>query len=98
LIVLLLPTKEAVYASAQSSKLTLDPTYQKLVDMEGRARSEIVSTCQQNGIRVIDALPYLSSSLDRGERIYPSSTESHPNAHGYFVIAGAVNENIGKFD
>jgi len=98
LIVLLLPTKEAVYASAQNGKLNLDPTYQKLVKMEGRVRSEILSTCEKNGIPAIDALPYLSSSLDRGERIYPSTTESHPNAHGYFVIAAAVNENISKLE
>jgi hypothetical protein len=98
LIVLLLPTKEAVYASAQNGKLNLDPTYQKLVKMEGRVRSEILSTCEKNGIPAIDALPYLSSALDRGERIYPSTTESHPNAHGYFVIASAVNENISKLD
>jgi hypothetical protein len=98
LIVLLLPTKEAVYASAQKDKLSLDPTYQKFVSMEGRVRSEILLTCEKNGISVIDALPYLSGSLDRGERIYPSTTESHPNAHGYFVIASAVNEKISKLD
>ena len=74
------------------------PTYQKLVKMEGRVRSEILSTCEKNGIPAIDALPYLSSALDRGERIYPSTTESHPNAHGYLVIASAVNENISKLD
>ena len=33
-----------------------------------------------------------------GERIYPSTTESHPNAHGYYVIASAVNENLSKLD
>lgn len=98
LIVLLLPTKEAVNASAQNGNLNLDPTYQKLVKMEGRVRSEILSTCEKNGIPAIDALPYLSSALDRGERIYPSTTESHPNAHGYSVIASAVNENISKLD
>lgn len=98
LIVLLLPTKETVYASAQNGKLNPDPTYQKLVHMEGRVRSEILSACETNRIHAIDALPYLSSSLDRGERIYSSTTESHPNAHGYFVIASAVNESISKLD
>ena len=98
LIVLLLPTKEAVYASAQSGKLKLDATYQKLVDMEGRVRSEIMATCQNQRIACVDALPYLTSALDRGERTYPTSTESHPNARGYFVIASAVNEQISKLD
>ena len=96
LIVFLLPTKEAVYASAKSGKLNLDPTYQKLVDMEGRVRSQIIATCQNKRIACVDALPYLASALDRGERIYPTTTESHPNPRGYLVIAAAVNENLGK--
>ena len=98
LIVLLLPTKEAVYASAQSGKLNLDATFQKLVDMEGRVRSEIMATCQTKHVSCVDVLPYLTNALDRGERIYATSTESHPNRHGYFVIASAVNENLGKLD
>lgn len=96
LIVLLLPTKEAVYAS--SEKLNLDPTYQKLVNTEGRLRSQIIATCEKKHISFIDALPYLSRALDYGDRIYAPTTESHPNARGYFVIATAVNENIGKLD
>jgi lysophospholipase L1-like esterase len=100
LMILLLPTKETVYATAQSGKrggkIGSDPTYEKLVEMEGRIRSEMISTCQTERIQCIDALPYLSSALDRGERLYPTTTESHPNARGYLVIASAVNENLGK--
>ena len=100
LMVLLLPTKETVYATAQSGKMRekvgSDPTYQKLVEMEGRVRSEMITTCRAERIQCIDALPYLSSALDRGERLYPTTTESHPNARGYFVIASIVNENLGK--
>jgi lysophospholipase L1-like esterase len=96
LIVLLLPTKETVYATARSGKIRLDPTYQRLVEMEGRVRSEIISTCQVNRIQCLDVLPYLSGALDRGERLYPTTTESHPNGRGYLVIASAVNENLGK--
>ncbi len=100
LIVLLLPTKESVYAAAHGGKscgkTDLEPTYQKLVDMEGRIRLELLSTCQAKGIDCLDALPYLSSALARGERLYPTTTESHPNARGYLVIASAVNENLHK--
>ncbi|HEV7799392.1 MAG TPA: hypothetical protein VGO73_14635 [Pyrinomonadaceae bacterium] len=121
LMVVLVPTKETVYATVavgraflpvrlsasdyttdrnacptSSRKIDLNPTYQKLVEMEGRVRSKLISTCQVKHIQCIDALPYLSSALDRGERIYPTTTESHPTANGYFVIASAVNENLGK--
>ena len=57
-------------------------------------RSEMISTCQAKRIQCIDALPYLSSALDRGERLYPTTTESHPNARGYLVIASAVKERL----
>jgi lysophospholipase L1-like esterase len=96
LIVLLLPTKESVYAKVRSGKISLDPGYQNLVDMEGRIRSELISTCQAHRIAFVDALPYLSGALERGERVYPTTTESHPNERGYFVIASAVNENLSK--
>jgi lysophospholipase L1-like esterase len=96
LIVLLLPTKESVYAKVRSAKMQLDPSYQKLFDMEERIRFEFMSTCDANGIEVVDALPYLRSALERGERIYPTTTESHPNERGYFVIASAMNESLSR--
>ncbi len=100
LVVLLLPTKEVVYASSQSQsgKVNPDQTYQKLVDNEGRVRSQIISTCQEKHIRCVDALPYLVRALEQGERIYPTSTESHPNVHGYFEVAAAMNENLDKLN
>jgi lysophospholipase L1-like esterase len=96
LVVLLLPTKETVYATAKGGKNSLDPTYQQLVEMESRVRLQLTSTCQAEHIQCVDALPYLSGALDRGERLYPTTTESHPNARGYLVIASAVNESLGK--
>jgi lysophospholipase L1-like esterase len=98
LIVLLLPTKETVYARAQSGKLKLDANYQKLVDMEARIRAAIILNCQNKHISCVDALPQLTAALDHGERLYPTTTESHPNARGYFVIASAVKENLGQLD
>ena len=40
----------------------------------------------------------LTAALDHGERLYPTTTESHPNARGYFMIASAVKENLGQFE
>ena len=96
LIVLLLPTKETVYATAQGGAVGPNPVYRKLVEMEGRIRAELISTCQAQHIECIDALPFLNSALARGERLYPTTTESHPNERGYFVIASAVNESLSR--
>ena len=98
LLVLLIPTKESAYAEVMSGKTDPDPTYSKLIEMEGRVRTEIEDECRTRNIDYLDALPYLSEALRRGERVYPSTTESHPNAWGYFVIASAVNNTLGKLD
>ena len=95
LLVLLVPTKETVYATARPEKMGLDPTYKRLVEMEGRIRFELIATCEAKQVQCVDALPYLSDALQRGERLYPTSTESHPNAQGYSVLATAVNKNLG---
>lgn len=96
LLVLLIPTKESAYAAVMSGKVGPDPTYDKLIEMEGRVRTQIEDECRTQNIDYLDALPYLSEALGRGERVYPSTTESHPNARGYFVIASAVNNTLGK--
>jgi lysophospholipase L1-like esterase len=96
LLVLLIPTKESAYAGVMSGKKGSNPTYYKLIEMEGRVRKEIVDECRTQNIDCLDALDYLSEALARGESIYPASTESHPNPRGYSVIAAAVNNNLGK--
>jgi lysophospholipase L1-like esterase len=96
LMVVLVPTKETVYAAARTQSTVSNPVYQKLVQNEARVRSELLATCGANHIQCVDSLPYLTSHLERGERLYPTSTESHPNAHGYSVVASAVNENLVK--
>ncbi len=94
LLVLLIPTKESAYAGVM--KTAPDPTYGKLIEMERRVRTEIEEECRTQNIECLDALPFLSESLRRGERVYPSTTESHPNARGYFVVASAVHNSLGK--
>jgi hypothetical protein len=96
LLVLLIPTKESAYAGVMSGKTAPDPTYGRLIEMEGRVRTEIEEECRTQNIECLDALPYLSEALRRGERVYPSTTESHPNVRGYFVIASAVHNSLGK--
>lgn len=96
LMVLLIPTKETVYATALGGRLDASPTYQRSVEMEGRVRAEIFSTCVVSHIQCVDLLPQLSAALARGERLYLTTTESHPNARGYLVIAATVNENLSR--
>jgi lysophospholipase L1-like esterase len=92
LLVVLIPTKESVFAP--SAGPNLDPTYEKLLHMEGRARQQLVDFCAGNGIEVLDPLPALSQAVASGAQIYPQDTDGHPNAAGYNVLASAIYNRL----
>lgn len=94
LLVLLIPTKELVYADQMQREGKLTGTYAHLIEMENRARNDVASSCAEKRLACVDALPDLRSAIARGQRIYPSTTESHPNAAGYRVLATTVNEAL----
>ena len=93
-IVLLIPTKELVYADLMQREGKLNGTYARLVEMENRARHEVELWCTEKRIRCVDALPNLQRAIAGRQQIYPSTTESHPNAAGYRVLAATVNEAL----
>ena len=93
-LVLLIPTKELVYADLMQRESKLTGTYARLVGMEQRSRREVESWCNETGIRCVDALPNLQSAIGNRQPIYPSTTESHPNAAGYKILAATVNEAL----
>ena len=98
LLVLLIPTKELVYADLMQREGRLTGAYARLVEMENRARKEIASWCAEKRIACIDALPVLRNALAQRQQIYPSTTESHPNAAGYGLRAATVNEALNNGD
>ena len=95
LLVLLIPTKEAVYAEAAlMGTAGENPAYRRLVDMERRVRSEVKASCDSQRIAHVDALPYLADALRSRLRVYPSDTEGHPLAAGYAALASACHEAL----
>jgi lysophospholipase L1-like esterase len=95
LLVLLIPTKEAAYASAvRARRAQADPVYEMLITMEARARAEVAAHCGAAGVKVVDALPRLSEAVGRGEQVYPATTDLHFSADGYPLLAQAVNEAL----
>jgi lysophospholipase L1-like esterase len=92
LLVVIIPTKEAVFAPSAGSNL--DPTYEKLLHMEGRARQQLVDFCASNGIEAFDPLPILSQAVASGAQIYPEDTDGHPNAAGYGVLATTMYNRL----
>ena len=93
LLVVLLPTKESVFANAVASRQR-DPVYERLVSMESRARAALIAQCEGAGIQYVDALPPLAQAVRQGKQVYPTSTESHPAPKGYEVIASTAHEEL----
>ena len=95
--VVLIPTKEAVYASlVQAQQGILSPHYARLVTMEARIRESLLAWCRGAGIAVADSLPPLESALRRGECPYPADTDGHPTAGGYELIAATAELALAK--
>jgi hypothetical protein len=90
LIVLLIPTKELVFADKVLSLGQSSALYKLLVTMETENRNEIIELCQIYGIAVSDPLPLLRESVEHDEPIYLESLDGHPTAKGYARIADAV--------
>jgi hypothetical protein len=93
-VVLMIPTKELVYAERMREKNLLTGTYARDVEMESLARNDLLSWCTAAGVNCIDALPEMQSAITERRQIYPSSTESHPNAAGYSVLAEFVSKTL----
>jgi hypothetical protein len=90
LLVLVIPTKERVYADTLRRRGPLEPTYARLVAMEDRVRSDVLEGCRGGGLACVDALPALAAAIEAGQPAYPSTTESHPSVAGYTVLAELV--------
>jgi lysophospholipase L1-like esterase len=93
LLVVLIPTKEAVFAGAAGGR-RLDPVYERLVRMESRVRADVAARCDAAGVEHVDALPALVEAVRRGEAVYPTSAESHPRPEGYLVLASTVRQAL----
>jgi len=96
LMVLLIPTKEMVYADLMQREGRSTGTYSRLVEMEHRAREEVKSWCTEKHVACVDALPELRNAIAQRQQIYPSTTESHPNAAGYAVLAATVAKALNN--
>lgn len=90
-IVLIIPTKESVFARYIEGNKAL-PASDKidyLIENERQADAEVKRYFDEHGIRYVDALPPLSRSAG-AEQIYPNNFGGHENKNGYRIIAEAI--------
>jgi lysophospholipase L1-like esterase len=88
LVVLLIPTKELVYADLMAGQSSA--AYVQQIRFEEDARSRIVDLLDANGIEYVDSLPALREAVQSGIAIYPRDTDGHPVPEGYRIIADTV--------
>jgi len=96
LVLVFIPTKELVYDSmpdllvlGEKAKNYLDSYAAKELNL----RQEFLDFCKRSRIACFDATGSLVEALKSGRVIYPHTTDGHPVAEGYKVIA----EGIFKF-
>jgi hypothetical protein len=95
LFILLIPTKELVYAEAGfEGNGRRSTSYSLLTVMERKARSQLIDSCERSDIPFVDALSPLADALRNKVRIYPYDTESHPNRIGYSILAETCHKHL----
>jgi hypothetical protein len=96
--VVLLPTKERVYADAALRRPDLKHgvALQALVADEAAAVSTLVAELDAIGLPYVDMLPALQTT--RPDGVFGTSQDIHPNAAGYGVIADEVAKAMAEWD
>lgn len=90
--VLLLPTKESVYAELARSRSSGPELarIEALVQAEREVKQQLQQVLARNEVAALDLLPSLSVAL-RERRLYLPKRDGHPTGAGYRVIAAATH-------
>jgi len=92
LIVLLVPTKETVFATVAPEELLQDDVYGRLLALEQRMWATSVARFDAAGIRTLDLTPVLRREVERDAQPYRIDWDGHPTASAHEAIAAAVAE------
>jgi hypothetical protein len=97
LLILCIPTKEAVFAPlVRQHDDPPPPFFEQLQQYESWFWAKMKAYLDQEGIAYVEALPRLREILKEGLPPYPSTDDGHPNEAGYHAIAACVKEDIEK--
>lgn len=103
LLVLLLPTKENVFAQRVAADTTRPPeAFLQLVRQENEIRARLDAALRERGIDVVDALPVMRALLavhePNGAAVnpYPETWDGHPAAAGHAAVSRVVADAISR--
>jgi SGNH hydrolase-like domain, acetyltransferase AlgX len=98
LVVVLIPTKETVFAEylLRDPQLPLRQAVAELISNEAEARRRVVEYLEGAGIPFVDTLPALRARIGAEELYTRSDRDMHPGPGGYRVIGEAVAAFLGR--
>lgn len=95
LLVVLLPTKERVFAEAvRLAGIEAPTSYDESVRFEAAVASDLVVGMAAHGIGHVDTLGELEAGVLRGEVLFPPNGDGHFTREGYAVVARVVAARI----
>ena len=95
LLVVLIPTKERIFARAVAvSGTPTPPSFLESVEQEALVAGDLTRLMSESGVRHLDLLPALEQAVARGEAIFPPNVDGHFTAEGYRVIANEVARRL----
>ena len=89
-LVVLIPTKESVFASRMNGRLH-DDRVSTVVEHEQRIREDLADWLHSQGIETLDVLPDLQRAATQP---YFENADGHPNEVGHRTIAAAVAQRL----
>ena len=93
----LIPTKERIFARAVSSAgLPTPGSYVRGVSEESKISAGLIALMQEEEIAHLDLLPVLEEVIGLGEAIFPANVDGHFTAQGYRRLAEAVASELAR--
>jgi hypothetical protein len=93
--VVLIPTKESIYAAADEALLShASKEFVELVRHEAEIKEELQEWCKRLTMVCIDAADRLVAAARNGAILYKADSDGHPVAEGYRQIASAGQDAL----
>ncbi|HYD47284.1 MAG TPA: hypothetical protein VEB21_03005 [Terriglobales bacterium] len=93
--VLLIPTKELVFAAELEERRDIPAELHRVLAAEQSLRRRAASQLERSAIAYSDALPALQALVAQGRHPYPEDWDGHPNRIGHAAIAAVVARELG---
>jgi len=93
-LVVIIPTKEFVYADFIKNKKNIPEAYKLLTKNESLFFRKLKSFLIKNKIDFINTTGELKKSISTSQQPYPITIDGHPNAIGYKIIANAIYKKV----